>query len=606
MKVLLHIHNIVFPAFFILVCLVFPVYGDGLDETLLLLDGVSGESVTASRAPKPLSQSAENITIVTAAEIDALHAHTLIDVLATIPGVQLESIRSPGSLTYLRLQGSSFNHVLVLLDGIPLNNLSDNYPDIGLVPARIIERIEIVKGAASSSWGQALGGVINVITKSSDEAERSVGGNIATTFGERGTRDTGAEIGGAFTRFGYYLSGGYLTSDGLLANNQSHLSNGYAKLSYDLPTRGQVVATVFNSWGNRGDFDFSGIKEDSSPRITFGTLTVRQPLSERLDMEIGGHYGEKKFDLAFATIQGTSEVNSDESTRGFSSKLIWRGTNNLLAAGMEFDEVRLKATASISAVDILNRKADRWGFYLNDTISLADVAISPGLRYDLTGSGNEQFSPSLGVTWQVSDNNLLRAYTARGYSLPPLLTDRNTEKVWTSQIGVESGSIPNLWLKGTLFRNETWDVFVRNPEPHLERQIKRGGEIELRTIPWHSLSFNGGYTYLDARRSGDHTTVKDIPSQTVNIGLRHDYRDFLLSLLTGRYTWWNANADPSNKGQYSATIWDLHLTATPFGRKTDSPEIFLSIRNMFNGSQYLGDIFRNAGRWVDMGVRFRF
>jgi len=611
MNTLFHSNNLLSLALLFLVCLAPPAWGVDSDETLLILEGGVSESVTASRAPKPLSRSAENISIITAADIEALHPHTLADILATVPGVQVESLRSPGSAVYMRLQGSNFGHVLVLLDGIPLNNLGDNYSDIGLIPARFIERIEIVKGAASSAWGQALGGVINVISKSPEITERPVGGSISATLGERETRDTGAELAGDIDRFGYYFSGGYLTSDGLLPNNHSRLSNAHAKLTYELPRQGMVTATFADFRGERGDFAYLpwDLQEDSTPRITLGSLSLRQPLTERLELEVGGRYDEKKYRINIKTIQdGTllQSVLSDEKTIGLSARMVWRGETNLLVAGIEYDGVQSRQNDAIQQVDILNRDADRWGFYLNDTLSLGTVALSPGIRYDIVGSGVEQFSPSFGVTWQVSDNNLLRAYTARGYSLPQFLSYFNTEKVWTSQIGIESGSISNLWLKGTLFRNETWDVIVRDSpvDYYLERQIKQGGELELRTTPLHNISLSSGYTYLDARRSGDHAVVRDVPSQTLQLGVRYDDANYLQGVLTGRYIWWNGAAN--HLGHYSPMVWDLHLTATPFGRMADSPEIFLSIRNLFNGSQYLDDIFRNTGRWAEMGVRFRF
>jgi len=53
-------------------------------------------------------------------------------------------------------------------------------------------------------------------------------------------------------------------------------------------------------------------------------------------------------------------------------------------------------------------------------------------------------------------------------------------------------------------------------------------------------------------------------------------------------------------------IWDLHLNATPFSGDYKGLELFFSLRNIFNGSQYLDEIYRNNGRWAEGGVRFRF
>jgi len=604
-------HRLFIATLILLVPLLSSAYGLEQDETLLLLEGEKMESISTSRAPKPISQSAENITILTNDEIEALNAHTLADLLASVSGVQIESIRTPGSLNYLRLQGTGFGHVQVMLDGVPINNLGENFADIGLVPARIIERIEIVKGAASSAWGQGLGGVINVITKGQETTERPVGGLLSTSHGENGTSDTGGELGGEIDRIGYFLSAGYLSSDGLLPNNHTRLSNGYAKLSYDLPGQGQITTTFTDVRGKRGDFAYPaiGVQEDSSPRMSLMTFALRQPVADRLELEVGGRYLVKKYHIDVNLIQNADSIlrnKTEDRTVGFSSRLIWRSLNHMLVAGAEYDYVKHRESDSLANVVTARRKEDRWGAYLNDTIQLGQVTISPGIRYDLAEGGDEQLSPSLGLTWQLSDKNLLRVYAARGYSLPPLLSDQNSEKVFTAQVGLESSALNGLWLKGTIFRNDTWDIFVRETFPnfHLERQIKQGVELEVRTLPWHGTTISGGYTFIDARVSGNHETVQDIPSQTVQLGLLYDDLRHLRAMLTGKHIWWKAA--PNHLGHYNAMIWDLHMTAFPLGREPGSAEIFFSIRNLFNGSSYLDDAFRNTGRWIETGVRFRF
>lgn len=588
-----------------------PALSGAQDETLYLLEGGKDESITSSRAPKPLSMSAENITIITSEEISLLNAHTLADILSTVSGVQFQSLRTPGSVDYLRLQGALYNHILVMVDNVPINNLGDRFPDTGLIPARIIDRVEIVKGAASSTWGQALGGVINVITKNPRDQVRTVGGMISTSAGEHSTRDTGAELAGTVNRFGYYLSGGYLTSDGLLQNNQIHLSNAYAKLTMDLPGQLSATATFASSGGKRGDlaYPIMNIKEDSSPTTTYTTLTIRKRFSERLDAELSGRYSLNKFDIAIQRISNSfllQKITSNEANTGLQGKIAWRGAGNLLALGVDYENVRMHQNDSILQVDRLRSREDRWGIYLNDTLSLGDFAVSPGVRYDETGRG-EQFSPSLGITWQISENNLLRAYTSRGYSLPSLYLNEQSEKVWTTQLGFESSVISNLWFKTTLFRNETRDILSfdsRTRSQRLDKQVKQGAELEFKTTPWFNTSFSGGYTYLDARDRETGDVVPDTPSQTIQLAVRYDDQRYLKSSLNGRHIWWNA--DPSRHGSYHGMIWDLFFTVFPFDRGQDSPELYFSLRNIFNGRQYLLDVFPNTNRWGEIGVRYRF
>jgi vitamin B12 transporter len=100
-------------------------------RALELYNGGAVEIVSADRSPRPASQTAENITVVTAKEIEALNAHTLAEVLFTVTGVQVAMLRTPGTASSFDVQGSPYYHILVLLDNLPINNLSDNAPDIG-------------------------------------------------------------------------------------------------------------------------------------------------------------------------------------------------------------------------------------------------------------------------------------------------------------------------------------------------------------------------------------------------------------------------------------------------------------------------------------------
>jgi len=581
------------------------------DETLTLLGQPPATDLVAGRLPRHLSRTAENTTVITASEIEALNAHTLIDILATIPGIQLENQVGSANGVNTRIQGSNFNHVQVLLDGFPYNNLSDNFADVGRIPARIIERVEIVKGAASSAWGQALGGVINVITKSPDP-ERRTGGMMSVAHGERGSNDAGGELSGTIDRLGYYLSGGYLGSGGFTPNTGFNSANGHARLTWELPRQGQVGFLLDYSRHARGDFAFAPLdfqSSDDARRLILG-LSLSQPFGSHFELKLDGFHSDNRFKINVATLsdnQPLQSVKNDERVSGGGAKLLWRQSGNLLVAGVDFQHDIMHSNDALVNVDILNRTADRWGFYLNDTYSIGPVALSSGVRYDLTGTSGDQFSPSFGLTWQLTDSTLLRGYTAKGFSLPSFTLDRGSERVWTSQLGLESSAIPYLWLKGTLFRNDTWDITTRDPVSGAfgsERQIRRGFELEARTTEAFNLSLRSGYNYVDARRNSDDSVVRDVPTNTVHLGLQYDDHQHLKALLTGRHIYWNSES--FRNGRYQGMLWDLHLNATPFSGNFKGMELFFSLGNVFNGSQYLDEIYRNNGRWAEGGVRFRF
>lgn len=581
-----------------------------IDETLGLYSGWQEQSASAGRSPKPISQTAENVTVITAAEIESLNAHTLADILITVSGIQIDMHGSPGGLAYSYVQSALTNHVQILVDGVTINNLSDNFSDIGLVPAQIIDRIEIVKGAASSAWGQALGGVINVITKSPNN--RQVSGEASASIGSKTTADTRGELSGTSGKFGYYLSGGYLGSKGLLPYNQINSSNGYAKLSLTLPGQADLWGTFAYTRANRNDFAYTPIdaRGDNSTQYVTATLGYRKTIAEGLDLEFNALHNVRDLDLSTSQLS-TNEllqlVNTREQVSGGNAKLTWRTSSNLLVAGSEYEHVKLRSTNSFVVTDRLERTADRWGLYLNDTLTIKSLAVSGGLRLDRTGSSGDQVSSSLGATFQLNENTVLRLYTAKGFSLPSLYLDRPSEKVWTLQSGIETSAIPYLWLKGSLFRNEIWDVTARDPltgDRFSERRIALGVDTELRTVPVFNTSLGAGYTFTDTTRTSDGSQVLSAPRHTVQLALRYDDKSFLRGALTGRHIYWNAN--PAFAGRYHGMIWDLHLGATVFKREDTSLELFFSGRNLFNGSQYQDEAFQNPKRWYEGGVKVRF
>lgn len=579
-------------------------WGDDLDnvDSIDLYSAWQETTSGASRVPKPLSQTAENVTVITAKEIDLLNAHTLADILETVPGVQVQTLGAPGGMNYTFLQSTNYNHTTVLLDGTPINDLGDHHPNISAIPARIIERIEIVKGSASSAWGQALGGVVNVITKS--PGQRKLGGTVTASIGERTTADTRVEITGTSGRLGYYLSSGYLGSNGIAPNSALPIdsSSTYAKLAYALPGQGEMRASFNYYHSDRGTIyspDILDFKEKQQANSLLATLALNKPLSDSLVLDIQASHINDRQTLLQTTISTdtTSTVSGKNLVSGISAKLSWRTDNNVLVGGSDYEHVEFTNYSGF-------RKKDRWGVYLNDTLTLGPLAFSPGVRFDRTGTG-DQVSASFGTTWQVTDNTMLRAYTARGYGLSQFNKNVSPEKIWATQIGAESTAVPYLWLKTTLFRNEIWNVISpRNLDPAVpERRIALGAELEARTIPVFNTSLGAGYTFTDTIRTSDHQQVYDAARHTLQLALRYDDSTYR-GVLAGRHVYWNGV--PGYGGKYWGVIWDLHLGATLLKRENSSLELFFSGHNLFNGKQFSDEVVPNNGRWFEGGMRVRF
>ena len=575
------------------------VFAESDDETAGIFDAWQDTAVSASRIPKPLSQTAESVTVIDSKDIKLLNAHTLADVLDTVPGIQIQHNGGPGITAYTYIQSANPFFSQIFIDGISINNLANNFPDVSAIPAQIIDRIEIVKGAGSSAWGSALGGIINVITKSPNK-ERAISGSASASIGTRTTADTRAELSGTTGKLGYYLSGGYLGSDGLLPTMQIDSRQAYSKLTYDLPNNGQVWGTFSYSSAEMIDlFHLAGdFRERHDTTRLLTSLGLRYNLINGLQLDIAGKYMFLSDDFAYPRISDGSPKWAPDSYKdkvnGVSAKLLWRHDYNLLAIGSDYNHLQTEY------VDNYVRKIERWGVYLNDTLTLGPASISPSIRLDHTQTSGDQVSSALGLTWQASDKTLLRVYTGRGFNVPILAnTDAPPLKIWTTQVGVESNAVPYLWVKGTLFRNLTWGDAV-----DVEKNQALGSELEVRTIPVFNTSLGAGWTYTDTTRTSDGTQVRpDRPTQTLKLTLRYDDSTYR-GVLTGSHINWNA--PPEYNAKYGGLVWDLHLGAMLLKRENSSLELFFSGHNIFNGNSYNRDLYLNASRWFDGGIRVNF
>jgi vitamin B12 transporter len=149
--------------------------------------------VTATRIPTPQLDVGSSITVVTAADIDARQERTFADVLKDIPGLNVVQTGGPGGETSVFMRGTNSNHTKVFIDGIDVSDPSNATGtfDFGQLLTQDIERVEVLRGPQSGLYGSdAIGGVINIITKSGSGPAQFTGaveGGSFSTFNQSGT-----------------------------------------------------------------------------------------------------------------------------------------------------------------------------------------------------------------------------------------------------------------------------------------------------------------------------------------------------------------------------------------------------------------------------------
>ncbi|MFW0768295.1 TonB-dependent vitamin B12 receptor BtuB [Trabulsiella odontotermitis] len=138
--------------------------------------------VTANRFQQPVNTVLAPTSVVTREDIERWQAKSVDEIMQRLPGVDIAQSGGMGAQSSTYIRGTEARHVLVLIDGIPLNNAGiSNAPDLSQIPVSLIQRIEYIRGPRSALYGSdAIGGVINIITgrdKPGAEISASMGSN---------------------------------------------------------------------------------------------------------------------------------------------------------------------------------------------------------------------------------------------------------------------------------------------------------------------------------------------------------------------------------------------------------------------------------------------
>jgi len=176
--------------------------------------------VTAARTAQPIAEALADVTVIGADEILRSGVQSLAELLQRQPGVEIVHNGGPGSVSGALLRGANRGQTLVLIDGLRAGSSSSGSTTLEAIPLDQIERIEILRGPASSLYGpDAIGGVVQVFTK---QPQGPVHGtsftpNFSAGYGTYNTGAVSAGVSGTAGSVRYSLQAGGRSSDGFNA-----------------------------------------------------------------------------------------------------------------------------------------------------------------------------------------------------------------------------------------------------------------------------------------------------------------------------------------------------------------------------------------------------
>lgn len=378
--------------------------------------------ITATRSEITIDRLPATAIVIGRDTIERSAGASLSDLLRLHAGLDVATNGGPGSPASLFLRGTESNHVLVLIDGVEMNPGSIGGPALQHIPLESIERVEIIKGPRSALYGsEAIGGVINIITRRADEDRMAA----AATIGSFATQGLDAAYTGAAGGWRYGIDVGRHETDGFPARTDSDIDRGYERDQANLYAgwRGENVFVELRHWRAEGVSEYLGFAlEPLSQEFHNATTAIdlRYAPGETWSTQLLLGNGEDAMHQRQANVLGEFDfVETDRDTldwqHDFRLSSAW-----LLTAGLYAEDSEVVARSFGSG---FNESTDTTAMYVQDVHSFERDSIVGALRVTDHDAFDRETTWNLGWNRELTDAAHLFVSAGTAFRAPDA-TDR--------------------------------------------------------------------------------------------------------------------------------------------------------------------------------------
>jgi outer membrane receptor for ferrienterochelin and colicins len=398
--------------------------------------------VTATRTSRRLDDVPVRTEVVSRDTIERLGARTLADAMEFTTGVRVENNCQNCNFSQIRLLGLEGPYTQLLVDGQPVVSSLAQVYGIEQIPARMIERIEVVKGGGSALYGPgSVGGVVNVIPR--EPVER---GGVFETRSDIMSGEAGLSLNGAsdwvsagqdaiVSVFGQYdrVSPVDLTGDGYTEVSQRQLEAlGGRAAKYLLANAAKLTVDVTSireqrRGGNRLEFEphEADIAESIRSRRQSVSATWFHSRGKALDYRLSGSWSGTWRDSYYGTGRDPNAYGDTTSQLAvIDSQVNHYVGRHTLSSGLQFSRegLRDEQPAYGRSTDVAYRNA---GFFLQDDWALGSGwELVYGARADHhTGVDRLMVSPRVALMWSPVPSFDLRGSVAQGFRAPQVFDE---------------------------------------------------------------------------------------------------------------------------------------------------------------------------------------
>ena len=520
--------------------------------------------VSAAREPLTANQVGGAISIIDSETLQRRQATSIGEMLRSLPGVAVSRTGGLGAQSQLRVRGSEANHVLVMVDGVAVNDPGQGGGfNIAHLFNYQLEQVVFLRGPQSALWGSdALAGVINISSRK-PKLGRTV--DVFVEGGSDGYSHLGGNVGLANDKVYVRLSGQQLSNDGENVSRSGREDDGYdnnrVAMQAGLLVNDQLkvstswhfidATTEFDGIDFSTGFPTDQINETDSQQI-YGVVRADLIAMEgrwrhQLGLAYTDHDNDNDTENAFAssgfdlsstraeTLQVSYQSHFDLTEGQTVSLLVEDESQHLRQRGPAIffgDPNRDESVRTLSV-------AAEYRAQLHD-----DVFLQTSLRHDRNEDFDDATTWRASAAWWVSDATKLRASLGTGVKNPTFSErfgyftnfignpDLQPERSRGWEVGIDRAFGSDLSVQLTYFRADLEDEiagFVFDPSTGGFTAANDSGESERRGLElsaqWQAteqISVTAAYTYLNASErapnGGDQDEIRR-PTDSASLGV---------------------------------------------------------------------------------------
>lgn len=397
--------------------------------------------ITGTMKEVSRSQSAVPIDIITPKLFLKNPTPNLFESIGMVNGVQPTISCNVCNTGDIHINGMEGGYTMVMIDGMPIvSALSTVYGLMG-IPNSMVERIEIIKGPSSTLYGsEAVGGLINVITKQADKSPRLSVDINGTSYAEMGLdAATKFKIGRATSLLStnvfnfqkrWDINNDNFT-DATLQKRVSVFNKWQFKRDVDKQTNFALRYVYEDRFGgemnwqnkHRGGSDVYGEQITTNRFELIGVYDV--PVKEKVKFQYSYNFHDQNSVYGNRPFLATQQIGFAQMTW---NKPLSKIHDMLLGTALRYTNYddNSALTRSDDTLNPINQPSKTWlpGIFLQDEMRFSDKhTLLAGVRYDFNSKHGSIFSPRLNWKWAVNPTNTFRLGLGNGYRVVNLFSE---------------------------------------------------------------------------------------------------------------------------------------------------------------------------------------